>query len=123
VLVAEYTTVEGGDLQRLAHTGELEGERYGAAVSFILVDMPPGAGVRLHRHPYEEIFIVQGGQASYTIGSSTLAVTAPRVVIVPAGVPHAFVNSGDDPLRQVDIHASPRFITEWLEPDRGGAGG
>jgi hypothetical protein len=25
------------------------------------------------------------------------------------------VNSGTGPLRQVDIHASERFITEWLE--------
>jgi hypothetical protein len=28
--------------------------------------------------------------------------------------PHAFVNTGDGPLRQVDIHVSPHFATEWL---------
>jgi hypothetical protein len=31
-------------------------------------------------------------------------------------VPHRFVNSGDGPLRQVDIHEGERFDTEWLEP-------
>jgi hypothetical protein len=25
------------------------------------------------------------------------------------------VNSGTGPLRQIDIHANDRFITEWLE--------
>ena len=29
--------------------------------------------------------------------------------------PHKFVNIGEGPLRQIDIHASKRFITEWLE--------
>jgi hypothetical protein len=24
------------------------------------------------------------------------------------------VNSGDTPLRQIDIHANPKFVTEWL---------
>jgi mannose-6-phosphate isomerase-like protein (cupin superfamily) len=35
-------------------------------------------------------------------------------VIVPAGVPHKFVNSGSGPLRQLDIHASRSMITTWL---------
>jgi mannose-6-phosphate isomerase-like protein (cupin superfamily) len=39
-------------------------------------------------------------------------VSAARVV--PAGVAHAFVNSGDGPLRQLDIHVGPQFDTEWL---------
>jgi mannose-6-phosphate isomerase-like protein (cupin superfamily) len=37
------------------------------------------------------------------------------VLIVQAGVPHKFVNSGSARLRQIDIHASDRFATEWLE--------
>jgi mannose-6-phosphate isomerase-like protein (cupin superfamily) len=114
--MAEYTVIEKHQLVRSPHTDEFEGERFGVDISFILVDMPPGSGVRLHRHPYAEIFIVQEGRASYTIGSSTLTAIAPQTVLVPATVPHAFVNSGDRPLRQVDIHLSPTFITEWLDP-------
>jgi hypothetical protein len=38
-----------------------------------------------------------------------------QIVVVPAGVPHKFVNSGTGQLRQVDIHPSGRFITVWLE--------
>ena len=95
-------------------TNEFEGEPHGTSVSFIVVDMPPGAGVRLHRHPYAEIFIVQEGRATFTVGSSTLEVVAPRTLIAPANVAHAFVNAGDTRLKQVDIHLSPNFITEWL---------
>jgi mannose-6-phosphate isomerase-like protein (cupin superfamily) len=113
----DYTVTDQRGLQILPETQEFEGERHGTSVSFILVDMPPGSGVRLHRHTYSEIFIVQQGHATYTVGSSTLEVEAPRTLVVAAGVPHAFVNTGHVRLEQVDIHLSPRFVTEWLEPD------
>jgi mannose-6-phosphate isomerase-like protein (cupin superfamily) len=91
-----------------------EGETYGTTISVILVDLAPGVAVPLHRHPYAEIFIVQEGHASFTVGSSTLDVVAPRTLIGPAGVPHGFANVGDVQLKQVNIHLSPKFITEWL---------
>lgn len=111
-----YTLVNQADLYRYGDTYEFEGYLHGgASVCLILVDMPPGDGPRLHSHPYEEIFIVQEGQAVYTVGSATLEIKAGQIVIVPAGVPHKFINSGNGPLRQVDIHASKQFITDWLE--------
>jgi mannose-6-phosphate isomerase-like protein (cupin superfamily) len=106
---------ESGGVVRSAPYLEFEGQSHGTSVSIILVDMPPGDKVRLHRHPYAEIFIVQEGRASYTVGSSTIDVVAPRTLIVPATVPHAFVNTGNQRLKQVDIHLSPKFITEWLQ--------
>src|SRR6266550_6112257 len=101
-------------LQQFEHTAEFEGETHGTSVSFILVDMPPGEGVALHTRPYAEIFIVQEGHARFTVGDVTIVVVAPRTLIGPANVPHAFTNVGDAHLKQVDIHLSPKFITEWL---------
>ena len=69
----------------------------------------------MHRHPYEEVFLVQEGTATFTAGEETMKVTVGQVVVVPAGVPHKFTNSGTGRLRQVDVHASDRFVTEWLE--------
>jgi mannose-6-phosphate isomerase-like protein (cupin superfamily) len=96
-------------------TNEVQGRNHNAAVSIIVVDAPPGGGPKLHRHPYEEVFVIQEGTAKFTAGAETMEVGAGRAVVVPAGVPHKFVNSGTERLRQVDIHASDRFITEWLE--------
>jgi mannose-6-phosphate isomerase-like protein (cupin superfamily) len=77
--------------------------------------MPPGDGVRLHKHPYQEIFIIQEGQVTFTVDSTTLEVDGGHIVIVPPGIPHKFINSGEGHLLQVDIHQSPHIITEWLE--------
>ena|SRR5215211_6447186 len=95
---------------------ELQGYEYGDThVSLILVEAPPESGPKLHSHPYEEIFIVQEGQVTFTAGGETIEAAAGQIVIVPAGSPHKFVNSGTGLLRQIDIHVSPRFITTWLE--------
>jgi mannose-6-phosphate isomerase-like protein (cupin superfamily) len=94
---------------------EFQGSQYADTnVSFLLIDAPPGSGPELHSHPYEEIFIVQEGQVTLTIGAATIEATGGQIVIVPANVPHKFVNSGSGPLRQLDIHVSRSMITTWL---------
>jgi quercetin dioxygenase-like cupin family protein len=94
---------------------EYTGEELGAGVCVILVEMEPGGRVHLHRHPYEEVFVVQAGEATFRLGDEERVVRAPDVVVAPAGVAHGFANNGSKVLRQVDIHVSPSFDTEWLE--------
>jgi len=84
-------------------------------VSFFLIDASPGEGPSLHSHPYEEIFVIQAGEVTFTVGDATIEATGGQIVIAPAGVPHKFVNSGKTPLRSINIHPISRMITEWLE--------
>ena len=84
-------------------------------VSFIWVDMPPGGKVRLHKHPYKEIFIIQEGVSTFTVGSETLEAHAGQIIIVPAETPHKFTNLSNQQLKQIDIHVNKQFITDWLE--------
>jgi mannose-6-phosphate isomerase-like protein (cupin superfamily) len=94
---------------------ELVGDDHGGVdLCAIFVDAPPGRGPSLHRHPYVEVLITQEGRATFLLGDEEREVGAGEIVIVPAGQWHGFVNSGDGPLRQIDIHVSPRFDTEWL---------
>jgi mannose-6-phosphate isomerase-like protein (cupin superfamily) len=91
------------------------GDDIGARVSVIAVDAAPGAGPALHRHPYEEVFVLLEGEATFTLGDATRLARAVEIVVAPADVPHAFRNTGSDRLRQVDIHVNPRVETEWLD--------
>ena len=92
-----------------------DGHEHGASVSFFISHNPPGSGPGLHRHPYEETFIVQGGSVSFTVGGETIEATAGDIVVVPARTPHKFISCGTGRLRQISIHPVARMVTEWLE--------
>ena len=77
--------------------------------------MKAGEAIKLHSHPYQEIFIIQEGSSTFTIGDQTVEAHAGQIVIAPANVPHKFVNTGGVQLKQIDIHVSKNIITEWLE--------
>jgi mannose-6-phosphate isomerase-like protein (cupin superfamily) len=84
--------------------------------SVIVIRDAPGSGpVRMHRHPYVEAWVVEGGEATFRLGDRTLVVPAGHIVVGPANVPHGFTNTGRDELRMVSIHAGNRFQTEFLE--------
>lgn len=56
-----YTLLNRSDLSTAegAGTAEFEGYLHGSGdFSFLWVEMEPGKGVRLHKHPYEEVFSV-----------------------------------------------------------------
>lgn len=111
-----YTVIDRDELDHYGDTYEFQGFRYDdTRISFIWVNMKPGNGPRLHKHPYAEVFIIQEGRASFTVGDAMVEGRAGQVIIVPPETPHKFINSGDGPLRQIDIHLSARFITTWLE--------
>lgn len=95
---------------------EIVGDDFGGIPACVIfVDVGPGEGPKLHRHPYEELFFILEGESTFTDGAESRVVRAGEVVIASAGQAHAFANSGEGRLRQIDIHLNPRFETEWLE--------
>lgn len=114
-----YVILNRTDLPYDGNTYEFIGSQHqGTDVSFIWVDMPPGGFVRLHKHPYKEIFIIQDGVATFTVGSETIEAQAGQIIIVPAETPHKFRNLSNRQLKQVDIHLNKQFITDWLEEEQ-----
>ena len=67
-----------------------------------------GQGPDLHFHPYAEVFVVQTGTATFTAGDEEATVEAGHIVVVPPETPHGFKGAGDDTLRVVSVHPSPR---------------
>ena len=92
----------------------LEGQQYGfEALSFIITETHPGGGPPLHTHTCEEAHIVLEGTATYVLGDQRFTVAGPYVVKIPAGVPHTFLNIGNQALRVVA--AFPDKQLRWKE--------
>jgi mannose-6-phosphate isomerase-like protein (cupin superfamily) len=101
----------GNDIART-----FEGGKHGSSsVSFFLVHNRPGEGPELHRHQYDETFIIQEGRVLVRVGEETVEGGPGDIVVGPAGTPHGFTNLGPGQARLVCIHAAPRMKTEWLD--------
>jgi len=101
------------NLEQLPFVGmshEFVGENQGAPFSAYIVNARPGQGPPLHTHPYVEVAFTLEGCATITVGDEQREVKAGGIVVIPADTPHRFVNSGGTILRQIDIHAGPRFL-------------
>ncbi|WP_203137072.1 cupin domain-containing protein [Microbacterium sp. JZ31] len=100
----------------LAPDADFEGYLHGSPVSFFREQgARPGTGPRLHRHPYGETFLIHAGSALFTVGDEHVVGSANQVLVVPALVAHRFEVLDRGEYIATHIHASDRFITEWLE--------
>ena len=103
------------DLPHNEHAHEFVGAEHGnVPFSIILVHSAPGAGPRLHRHPYPEVFVIESGQATIQLGEDEIVAVGGQIAVAPADVPHGFTNTGTGELRLTAIHGAAEFDTEWL---------
>jgi mannose-6-phosphate isomerase-like protein (cupin superfamily) len=93
----------------------LEGSRFGLDhLTLVCGTTAPGDAIPLHRHPFDELFIVHEGRGTYTVGEATVEAGPGDVVLIPAGVAHRFVNTGPEPLSHTAVHAKGSFALEGL---------
>lgn len=89
----------------------------GVAMSAFLFDGRPGSGPGPHTHPYDEIQFILSGRGRWTVEGRPFEAGAGDILVIKAGEVHGFTNIGDEPLVQIDIHLSPRFIQTNLPVD------
>ena len=89
-----------------------EGAKHGdgMAGSMFVTTPPPGGGPDLHTHPYAEVFLVELGEATFTVGDEQIVVSPGHVIVVPPDTPHRFENTGSATLRVVSFHPSAEVV-------------
>lgn len=92
------------------------GEDHGSIpISFFWGRYSIGKGPKLHKHPYEEIHVIEEGAATFTLGDNTFPVGEDHVIITPANAPHKFINMRNETLKMISIHCSAKLISEYLD--------
>jgi mannose-6-phosphate isomerase-like protein (cupin superfamily) len=102
------------DLPSGENSSVFHGHEHRASICFFLSHNKPGTGPDLHRHPYEEVFIVQEGDVLFTLGEEEIEAGPGDLIVVPPNTPHKFFSRGETH-RQISIHPVPKMETEWLE--------
>jgi quercetin dioxygenase-like cupin family protein len=88
-----------GDTYTITVTGE------DTAGRFCVIDMhiPPGGGPPLHRHDFEETFVLLEGEMEATFRGERSTIRAGETVTIPANAPHRFKNVSSQPVRLICI--------------------
>jgi quercetin dioxygenase-like cupin family protein len=103
------------DLPFVGSSHQFVGAEHGdVGISAFLLSALPGRGPGPHRHPYDEVQFVREGRGRWTVNGESFEAGAGDILVVKAGEVHSFICVGEEPLVQVDIHLSPRFIQENL---------
>ncbi|WP_263350510.1 cupin domain-containing protein [Acidicapsa acidisoli] len=106
---------------KLPHIG-LVGDTYTITVSeedtngrYSVIDMhvPPGGGPGLHRHNYDETFIVLEGEIEVTFRGTKTTARAGDTATIPSNAPHKFHNAASEPGRLICI-CSPAGIEKFF---------
>lgn len=94
----------------------LEGYKHGlTTTSAILTETAPGGGPPLHLHHTEEIHVLPECRIEYVMGEDRFEAIGPCVIVIPAKIPHTFVNRGDLVARIVCFFPSYNFWTNYEE--------
>ncbi|MEW5925161.1 MAG: cupin domain-containing protein [Candidatus Zixiibacteriota bacterium] len=75
----------------------------GESMMLALTTIQPGYEVPEHKHPQEQIGIVQAGKARMKIGGKERVIEKGEVCIFPSNVPHSAKALGDKPFVMLDI--------------------
>ena len=88
----------------------------GSEVLHVEAWVDPGGGVTPHIHPaMEERFTVLAGRPSFLAGRKWQTASPGDTVVVPAGLRHAYRNTGDEVAHIVCEARPPSSLQEFLE--------
>ncbi len=100
---ATFYQAHGGALARMIITApDLRGMDFLAHAV-----LAPGKEIEAHVDPYEEIYFVLEGQGLMSVGQESREVGPLDATYLPAGIPHALLNIGDQDLVILVVAAPP----------------
>ena len=106
--------IRASELKHAGSSHHFVGADHDVAISSFLFNGVKGSGPGPHRHPYDEIQFIQSGRARYVVEGREFEAGGGEILVIKAGEVHGFTVISDEPLVQVDVHMSPRFIQENL---------
>ena len=82
----------------------------------VYFELEPGPRIGTHTDSAEEILLILQGEAEATVGDEQGRASAGEMTVVPAMVPHALRNVGDETLRVVGFFSSNVVASKFDRP-------
>jgi len=92
------TTNKNDNYRKVLHTAKKE--------QLVVMSLPKGGDIGSEKHPRTDQFIrVEGGQGKAVLNGVERPMRDGTALIIPAGVQHNIVNTGDDPLKLYTVYS------------------
>ena len=82
----------------------------------VYFELEPGHRLGTHTDSAEEVLLILQGEAETTVGDESARVSAGDLALVPAMVPHALRNVGDETVRVVGFFSSNVVASTFDQP-------
>ena len=82
----------------------------------VYFELEPGCRLGTHTDSAEEVLLILEGEAEATVGDERSRVSAGEMAVVPAMVPHALRNVGDETVRVVGFFSSNVIMSTFDRP-------
>lgn len=107
VAVADVPPIDlpGGSWSRLLLTGD----GVGATTTLGCSSFAPGTSTAMLSHSTEELAYVISGRGELRMDDSVVSYAAGQALFIPAGVWHAVVNTGEEPVTMVFAFPHPTY--------------
>lgn len=106
----------GGSWSRVLLTGE----RVGSASALGFSSFAPGTATAMLSHATEELAYVLGGHGELRLDDDVVPYGPDSALYIPAGVWHAVVNTGTEPVTMVFAFPHPGYPPTERRPDAAG---
>ena len=91
--------VKNGDFRRVLYTAQ--------HCQLVVMSLMPKESIGAEVHKLDQFFRVEEGEGEAVLSGLRTQIRAGSAVIVPAGVMHNIVNTGDGPMKLMTVYAPP----------------
>ena len=109
--VHRHASLPRADLPGIAHVTLAGSDQGLRGISIWEQALAPGAATPPHSHACEEVVLCRSGRGELHVGERVEVFEAGCSVVLPAGVVHTLVNSGDAPLAITGVFAQAPVTT------------
>ena len=86
------------------------------STAMVYFELEPGCRLGTHTDSAEEIILILQGEAEATVGNERGLLSEGDMAVVPAMVPHALRNAGDETVRVVGFFSSNVVVSTFDRP-------
>lgn len=84
----------------------------------VLMSIEPGDEIGMEVHELDQFIRFEAGTGETILGEETHQIKADHALVIPAGLSHNVINTGDVPLKLYSVYSPPEHKDQTVQPTK-----